>query len=349
MLLLILGTATLEEALAYCPPCHHGSFRGVHPYSFAEEEADINARPWGVMVPPAPNAPLTACGCGVNKKTSRDDLRAMDKPELASKIRDLEKTDATLESEIEEAKEEHKAEIQELESDCDELKKKDKEQRATIEKAATKRLDMQKEIKGKSGDDLDEIENINEELGTLRDKDKKTREEVTMRLMDMEMCGCKPEDALLLQDAQLLKESRIIGNLGLLASTSSMGKKQPAANKPDMEKVMKFEDLEDKKGQLMDEQSDELMEFGNKQRELTGEIEIMKNKIERQEIQAEKIEHTDKRSEKVMKFQGKAMGGWLEKKQAQLKRLKEDVAKGEETYKKLEKAMGKCGCGPQGR
>lgn len=314
MLLLVV------QVIAYCPPCHQ-SFRR-HSYNLLEKSA---GRPWGVMVPPAPNAPLTACGCGGLKETPRDELRKMPKPEIASKIRGLDKDVSQLEGAIDEAKDEHKSTIEDLEAKLEELNKEDKDQRVEIAKKAGEREGDRTKIKDQSDKDFEEIQTINEELGSLRERNKQVHEDMTIRLMDMEMCGCKSK---LLQTSTMLKQMEM----------------------PDgYEDILKFEKLEAQKGKLMDEQSEEQREYGEKYRALTHRIDLVKAKMNRQDIQADKYSHTDKRQHKMVKYQAEAMGTYLEKKQAQVKRMKEDVAKNEETYKELETEMGKCGCGPKGR
>lgn len=280
-----------------------------------------------MMVPPAPNAPLTACGCGGFKETPRDELRKMAKPEIASKVRGLEKDVSELEGAIDEAKDEHKSEIEDLEAKLEELNKGDKDQRVEIVKEADEREGDRSKIKDQSGKDFEEIQNINEELGSLRERAKQVHEDMTMRLMDMEMCGCKSD---LLQKSAALKHLQM--------------------EMPDgYEDILKFEKLEAQKGKLMDEQSEEQREYGEKFRDLTHRIDLVKAKMNRQDIQADKYSHIDKRQHKMLKIQGEAMGTYLGKKQDQVKRMKEDVAKNEETYKELEAEMGKCGCGPKGR
>lgn len=115
------------------------------------------------------------------------------------------------------------------------------------------------------------------------------------------------------------------------------------------DEILKFEKLEDRKGKLMKEQTEEQRAYGEKFRDLTHRMDLLKQKMNRQDIQADKYASTDKRSHKMLKIQGQAMGTYLGKKQDQVKRMKEDVAKNEDYYKKLEGEMGKCGCGPQGR
>lgn len=111
-----------------------------------------------------------------------------------------------LEGAIEESEDAHKSEIEDLEQRLEDLKKKEADQRGDIsDKAADRQSDMAK-IKDGAGQDFEEIKTINDELSTLRDRAKQVREDLTMRLMDMTMCGCKPS-------ADLLQQSTVLRHL----------------------------------------------------------------------------------------------------------------------------------------
>lgn len=318
MQLAILAGFLGVSAWANCPPCGAPTVL-----------TQVKLAPWANVPPPAPNAPVTACGCGVDKVTPRDEIQKMSSADQRSMIGKLSKETAALTDQVDELKKENNAALDKLKARLEKLEDAEKKQRDDIEEAQEKRNKERQTAKDDIDDDQEDLEEVSKDIAEHRATLKELQSELTIRLMEMESCGCKKAKFLLAQTTKFVS---------FLAAQLS-----------DKEKPLYFEieDLEAKRNALNEELTDEMGGFGMKQRSFLHRIDMMENKMNRQEATADKYEHTDANMAKGTKRQGKAMNEYLAHKKEQLERIEKDVQAAQNKYDDLEKAMGKCGCGPK--
>jgi len=318
MQLAILASFLGGSAWAHCAPC--GTL-------FTQ------VRPWANVPPPAPNAPLTPCGCGGPQLTARADIQKMTTAEQRRKIGQLEKETATLQDDVEEMEKGHKEAIDKLEARLGKIEKKDKDQRKDLETDQNKRNDDRKEVKDDIDDMQDEMGTVTTDITEHRENLKKLQSEISIRLMEMEGCACEEKASLLAKTNQTKYASFLASHL--------------STKEPNPKLVFKIEELEEKRGVLQEQQQDGLGAYGSRSRLLLHRIEILEGKMNRQGVKGETYEHTDKGLAKGVKRQHKAMKDYLDNKKSQLERVEKDEKKAQDRYDELEKAMGKCGCGPK--
>lgn len=194
-----------------------------------------------------------------------------------------------------------------------------------------KRNDEREDVKDEIDDMQTDLEMTTNDISEYKGTLKELNEKMSMRMMDLETCNCKEKKFLLAQTTKFAS---------LVAAHSSSKDGRPM--------YMKIEDLEAKKNSLNEELTDETGSFGMEQRNLLHQMDMVEAKMNRQSAKAEMYEHTDANMAKGTNRQSKAMSAYLDGKKAQLERIEKDVKAAQDKYDDLEKAMGKCGCGPKG-
>jgi len=302
-------------AWAHCPPC------GGHTFL-----TQLKLAPWANVPPPAPDAPVTPCGCGVDHTTPRDEIQKMPSSDQRSLIGKLSKETAALTEQVDKLKEENGAAMDKLKAKLEKEEKAEKKQREDIEGDQKKRNSEREEAQDSINDDEEEWETVASDIAEHRSTLKELQSELTIRLMEMESCGCKEAKSFLAQTTEF--ES--------LSAAHVSGKEEPL--------YFEIEELEAKRNALNEEMTDEIGSNGINQRNLLHRIDMVEAKMNRQASKADKYEHTDKNLAKGVKSQGKAMGNMLANKKAQLERIEKDTQAAQDKYDDLEKAMKKCGC-----
>lgn len=300
----------LSVAAAYCPPCHN---------QLSLQQRGKGVPPWKNFVPPAPDAPVTACGCGADHTTPRDEIQEMAPAELRKKIGALESEVDGMKDQLEKMQTDNGDEIDSLKKRLKKEKEAGDEQKKDVEGAADKREKDRQEKKDKIDGMQEDLEGLSNSLEEHRATLKELQSEVNLRLMDMESCGC---------------EGSMFLSLKYMA--------------PDHKDVFKFEELEREKETLSKEIDEEQASFGQKQRLLLHRMDLEKNKMGRREAREAKYKNSDEGAMKSVEQQYKAMKAYVDSKQKALDRVEKDVEKAQERYDKLEKEMAKCGCGPSG-
>lgn len=303
----IVFACLIAAAEAYCPPCHNRLALQQEP------------PPWKNFIPPAADAPVTACGCGADHTTSRDKIQEMAPADLRKKIGALESEVDGMKDQLEKMKDEDGEEIDSLEKRLKKTKEAEEDQEKDLDKAGDKRTGERADKKKQIDNMQTDMEGLASSLEEHRATLKELQSEINLRMMDMEVCGCEKGSLLSLKSAA-----------------------------PDHELVFKFEELEREKGALSEGIDEEQASFGQKQRLLLHRMDIEKNKMERAETRAAKYEHADKGAMKSVEQQYKAMKKYEDGKEAALERIEKAVEEAQEHYDKLEKEMAKCGCGPKG-
>lgn len=301
---------------AYCPPCGQ---------TFLTQ---FKLAPWANVPPPAPNAPTTACGCGMERVTPRDEIQKMSSADQRTKIGKLSKETASLQEQVDKLKAENTEALDKLKAKLKKAEEAEQKQRGDLEDDQKKRNSEREAAKSKIDDDQEEMEMVMNDIAEHRKALKDLQSELTIRLMEMESCGCKDKKFLLAQTTKFAS---------LLAAHSSG--KEPL--------YFEIEELEGKRNALQEELTDETGSFGMEQRNLLHRIDMVEAKMNRQASKADIYEHTDENMAKGTKRQGKAMADYLAHKKEQLERVEKDVQAAQDKYDKLAKEMGKCGCGPQ--
>jgi DNA repair exonuclease SbcCD ATPase subunit len=176
------------------------------------------------------------------------------------------------------------------------------------------------------------METVSKDIAEHKATLKKLQGDLSTLLMVMESCPCKDKKFLLAQTKKFAS----------LLAAHATGK----GSDDDEPLYFKIEELEEKRNDLNEELTDEIGSFGMKQRRLLHQIDMVEAKMNRQSSKADMYEHTDQNMAKGVKRQKKAMADYLAHKKSQLERIEKDVEAAQAKYDDLEKAMGKCGCGP---
>lgn len=294
---------------AYCPPCNRGA-------SLLQA-----VPPWKNFIPPASDAPVTPCGCGVDRTTPRDKIQEMAPATLRKKIGALEDEVDRLTDQLEKMQTDNTDELGKLKDRLKKKKEAEQDQKKDVDEAADKRTKERLDKKAEIDSMQDDVAGLAKDLIAHRETLKELQGELSMRVMEMETCGCNKGSLLSLKFDSVA---------------------------PDHDLVFKFEKLEREKNGLSEQIDEEMAAFGSEQRNLLHRIDLEKGKMGRREARDAKYKNADKGSMKSVEQQYKAMKALRDAKQAQLDRVEKDVEKAQENYDKLEKEMGKCGCGPAG-
>lgn len=316
---IILASSFCLSTWAYCPPCGQTLL------------AQVKLAPWANVPPPAPNAPTTACGCGVKRVTPRDEIQKMSSADQRAEIGQLSKETAALQEQVDEMKEKNGEALDKLEAKFKKAQEAEEKQRNGIEEDAKKRNGEREEAKNQIDDDQDEMETVSKDIAEHKATLKELQSELSTLLMVMETCPCKDKKFLLAQTTKF-------ASLLAAHATGQGSEKEPL--------YFKIEELEEKRNTLQEELTDEIGSFGLKQRRLLQQIDMVEAKMNRQSSKADMYEHTDQNMAKGVKRQEKAMADYLAHKKSQLERVDKDVQAAQKKYDDLEKAMKKCGCGP---
>jgi len=294
-------------ARSHCPPCHGGR-------SFLQAKV----APWKNFIPPASNAPISPCGCGVDRVTPRDDIREMPPSKQREMIAALEKDTDSMKEQLETMQSENGDSLDDLQARLKAAMKANIKQDADMIKSAEKQGDSRKQAKSAINNMMKQAEEATGDIAEHRSMLKELQSDVTMRLMDMRSCGCEADGSLLSMKAG-----------------------------PNFELIRKIENLERERNELSEEISEEQRRFGDEQRQLMHRIDIVKGKMGRRESANAKYDKEDKGKAKGIQRQDQATEAFLDAKKEQLKRIEKDAEEAQKYYDKLEKALGKCGCGPK--
>lgn len=306
----VLVLAVVVEG--WCAPCSAGSVLA-------------QGRPWRNSVPPAPNAPLTPCGCGFQKLTSRADLRDMPPANLRKMIASLEKEVGEKEAQLTASEGEHAAETAKLNDRLAAMKKKEEQQRDDLASEANERHDQHGQLKEQIGGVQGNLEDMNMELGNERDSLKELNEKVAVRMAALSTCDCKAPAAA--------------GSL-IARHTQKLG----ASEGPNYDLIFKVEDLERQRNKLDKQISKDLADFGTTQRTVLDRMDKLKVKMNLQASTERKYKDIDDATMDNLIHQAGAGARWVGNKEKQLERMKADVAAATEKFEELEAEMSRCGC-----
>lgn len=301
----------------------------------------------------------------------------MSSADQRTKIGELGKEVGALGEKVDSMKEKNGEVIDELKARLKKVEEADLKQKRDIENDQKKANSDRKEVKDKIDDMQDDMETVADDIAKQRAKLKEVQSELDLRLMDMDGCvmaGLKCEEAefLLAQSAKNTTSvtgqaknttghawnttgrdqnatgrlRNVTGHARNATVTSLLAARSYSDEDPPL--YFEIEALEEQRNALQKELTEEIGSSGMQQRNLLHRIDMVEAKMRRQGAKADKYEHTDSNLAKITKRQSKSMSDYRKSKQAQLERIKNDVQAAQTKYDDLEKAMGKCGCGPQG-
>jgi len=325
LLLLEVCAASSDGTLSACPPC-----RGV---SLAQ------GRPWRTFVPPAPNAPLTPCGCAAGasaRQTSRSELREMSDASL-------EKMRAQISSKIAKHKSEHSADKDErsqmlanLRGRLESIEKKTDAQAADAERGHTDLADKHEA----SQTEVESVEAEITKIAAATEKDRLALRALRDRLSGavakaMTRCGNCRLQALSLISSRSTRSWR--GAQDSFQSLSTV----PVEHE---QLVRKVEALEDEDARLQQAIADSAHEFGIAQRQLLDDIDAAKMELRHQDTNHAEVDHQLDAKTKRMQHQLKAATVFRDRQASDASSLQKALHSTEKKVGELEDAMRRCKC-----
>lgn len=319
---LLAGAWLLSTAASVrvgCRPCE-----GEHDSAAALAQLP----PWRSWVPPAPNAPITPCGCGGGasaRLTDRETLRAMSDSELIALAGKLEKENQQLAGKLAEQKQKDGVALGKLQAKMKKMQDGGKKLDSSATKQAAARL-------ADRTDTSDSLESDEAKIAEIQDSLTKAKKDMTEARSEFDAvwdaqrsCACK-KGASMLSARQLIS-----GDPGMEHS----------------KKIMKVQDLERKRSDLKESIDNAVLKFSADQRRLMDRMDDMGVTLNLKSRKAKAAKRMDKAHEKILAHQVAAVKRYKDNLTKQLTSRIADVNAVKKKTQELRDEIRRCGCAPK--
>lgn len=293
-------------------------------------------RPWRSWVPPAPNAPWGPCGCGggaAARLTDRETLRALSDAELTAAAGKLDKDIVQLKTSLADQKFKNQAALGKLQARLKKMQDGGKKLDTDAVTGADDRLADRTETSDGLAADEAKIEKITQGLTKAKADMDEARNAFEAIWAVQARCECKGG----LPAGSLLSARQAITGPHSTASPPPTGAEHS-------KKVMKVQDLEQKRLAIKESIDKGVMKFSSDQRRLMDRMDDLGVTLNLKSRKAKASKRMDKDTEKILAHQVSAVKRYQENLNKQLTSRLMDISAMKKKTQDMREAIKRCGC-----